>query len=94
VIYESVDEFYTGHGTASATAAPLVTAANAHKAYRFVRVRALPTNTGSVYVGPAGVSTVTGYPLAAGESVEIPVNSPAKVYVVSSDSCEFEWLAI
>lgn len=49
-----------------------------------VIVKALSTNTISVYVGDSGVSTSNGYELAPGEFVVLGINDPAQVYVRAS----------
>jgi len=46
-----------------------------------LRVKGLPSNSGNAYVGPAGVTTGTGYPLAAGEETTLDVSDVASVYV-------------
>jgi hypothetical protein len=91
----SVSEFNAGQGTTTpSTVTPIVAAGFGHKAYRFVKVRALATNAGSILVGPATVSASSGYPLAAGESVEIPIDSPEKVFVYSTGAYGYEWLSV
>ena len=58
--------------TTAGTELPIVAAASSFIVAGPVVVKALPTNTGLVYVGNAGdgtVSSSTGYPLAAGEQV-------------------------
>lgn len=46
-----------------------------------LRVKALPSNTGNAYVGAAGVTTGSGYPLAAGEEIDLSVSDVSSVYV-------------
>lgn len=47
-----------------------------------ITVKAMPTNTAKIYVGASGVTTATGYPLSAGESVFVPVDDVSKVYAI------------
>ena len=50
---------------------------------RGARVRAGNDNTGMIYVGPSTVSTVDGFPLDAGEEVDVQIRDIHKVYVVA-----------
>jgi hypothetical protein len=54
------------------------------KALKGVRVRAATANTTVVYVGPTGVTVESGYPLPAGEEVEVQIADVSKVYVTAS----------
>jgi hypothetical protein len=47
-------------------------------------VKALPGNTITVYVGPSGVTTSTGYPLIAEDSVCYQLSNTNLVYVIAS----------
>jgi hypothetical protein len=47
-------------------------------------VKALPTNSITVYVGPSGVTTSTGYPLAAGDSICYQASNTNLAYVIAS----------
>ncbi len=47
-------------------------------------MRAATANTAVVYVGPAGVTVASGYPLPAGEEVTIEIVDVSKVYVVAN----------
>ena len=81
----AVSEFWVGHGGADAVARPLVRREYApEKVYKGVRVRAATGNTAVVYVGPAGVTVDSGYPLPAGEEVEVEIADVSKVYVTAS----------
>ena len=84
IIQESVSEFAVGYGGADAASRPLVEARRARKALKGVRVRAATANTIVVYVGPAGVSVTSGYPLPAGEEVEVKIEDPSKIHVVAA----------
>ena len=81
----AVNEFWVGHGGADAVARPLVRREYApEKVYKGVRVRAATGNTAVVYVGPAGVTVDSGYPLPAGKEVEVEIADVSKVYVTAS----------
>jgi len=88
-VQENLQLVETGEreGSASATALPSV-------GCRFVSIMAFATNTGTVYVGdstvtvPGGTADQTsGWPLAAGKSVTLPVRANAnELYYICSDA--------
>jgi hypothetical protein len=49
-------------------------------------VKALPANTLTIYVGPSGVTTSTGYPLAGGDSICYQVANTNLVYVIAAST--------
>ncbi len=49
-----------------------------------VSVKALPTNTGVVYLGGAGVLASTGWELAAGAEVKIKISNTNALYVLAA----------
>lgn len=51
-----------------------------------VVIKALSTNGGTAYLGPAGVTTSTGYPLAAGEAISYGVANTSQLYLICSDT--------
>ncbi len=53
-----------------------------------ITVQAKGANTGDIYVGLVGVAAATGYVLAAGESVFLPVDNANKIYVDAEVSAE------
>jgi hypothetical protein len=65
------------------TASAVVLATNAVHGFC---VKALTTNALTVYVGPSGVSTATGYPLAAGESICYQASNTNLAFVISSNT--------
>lgn len=87
---ESVQEFVVGHGGVDAVSKPIVAAGYAPKAYKSVRVRAATANTIAIYVGPAGVTTDSGYPLPAGEELEVKIENPSRIHVVAEPSANCE----
>lgn len=70
--------------TAPATPAAATAIATTATANVGVLVAADDANAGTVYVGGSGVTVGTGVSLAAGDSVFLPVNDPAKIYCVGS----------
>lgn len=73
---------YGGQATATGTAAAL----GSQALQNGVTIQALSTNSGMVYVGPASVTTATGYPLAAGQAVAYNLANIADVYIVGTGS--------
>jgi hypothetical protein len=58
---------------------------------RGILVRADANNAGTVYVGGVRVTTTgvnAGLPLAAGDSIFIPVQDPSQVYLVASQASQ------
>lgn len=51
-----------------------------------VVIKALSTNGGTAYIGPSGVTTSTGYPLAAGEAISYGVANTSQLYLICSDA--------
>ena len=45
-----------------------------------VIIKALSTNTGDIEIGKAGFGVGTGFPLAKGEWVEIPIQNPSRIF--------------
>ena len=66
--------------TTSAAALPSQALANGYV------ITALPANTGTVYIGPAGVTASTGYPLVAGQSISYQVTNASAIYIVDATS--------
>lgn len=63
-------------------------------ATKSVTIKANAGNTGKVYVGhDANVTAATGFQLAAGESVEIAVDTLAKVFVIADAASQgYSWV--
>ena len=82
----AVPSFATGRKSSIGTTAVQITSST--HVSRGVQIIADSTNSVKVYVG---ISTVTansadgtdGFPLAAGESVVVPVSDPSLIYVVA-----------
>ena len=49
-----------------------------------VTVKALAANTGTIYVGLNPVTSLTGYPLAAGQSIYIKIHNSSLIYIDAS----------
>lgn len=88
-IYQvTMTDFFVGHATATSTPQPIM-AAGYSKIYKGVTVRCL---TGTVYIGPHGVTAASGFELPAGKELLIPIENPSKVYVVGDGT--YSWLAV
>jgi len=81
-----------GHGVKTVTTAGTDVALAASTAAKWVTIQAQTDNTGYVAVGASGVdatpATGTGVLLAAGESVTLPCDNLADIYVDSTVSGE------
>jgi len=71
---------YGNQITATVTAAAL----GSQALQNGVTIQALSTNSEIVYVGPAGVTSATGYPLAAGQAIAYNVANISSVYIVGT----------
>lgn len=57
-----------------------------------VTVRALSTNAGTIYIGPVGVTTATGFPLSAGDALSMDIANLNLLYAnadVSGDKVRY-----
>jgi hypothetical protein len=84
----AVPDFVTGRKSSIGTSAVQLTTATTHNS-RGVQIVANSTNTAVVYVGTSTVTAdaadgTDGFPLAAGESIVIPVIDPSTVYLIAS----------
>lgn len=70
---------YTAQQTATSSAVALASQALVNG----VVVTALSTNTNTVYVGPSGVTSSTGYPLIAGQSISFGVTNTDAIYIIA-----------
>jgi hypothetical protein len=75
---------FTGQQTVATTAAALPNQALVNG----VAVQALSTNTQTVYVGGSGVTSTTGYPLAAGQAISFAVANADSVYVLGQNATD------
>ena len=60
-----------------------------------VTVKALKTNSGTIYIGDASVDSSNGYPLEAGAQLAIAINNLNKVFVDASGASQsyaFAWV--
>jgi len=83
VVYNTFD---TSSQVITASAAPLTGMVDAVHNYL---LKAAPTNTGVVYIGPAGVTANTsagtdGFPLSAGQEVSIPINNTGVIFAIGT----------
>ncbi len=78
--YDIHNELYTGQVGAGLTPTPL---SPSRRLWKGILVKALSTNTVSVYVGPSSVSKDSGLELAKGEEVFIAIDDPSKVNAVA-----------
>jgi len=46
-----------------------------------VTIKAMPSNTGDIYVGDSAVSSSNGYPLSAGEEIHLKLRDLSKIYL-------------
>ena len=51
-------------------------------------ITASPTNTGTVYVGPSGVTSLSGYPLTAGQSISYAVTNLSAIYIIGTNGTD------
>lgn len=91
----SRNEFKIGSKTIDDSAAVALADRKLIEAKSYVLVQAGSDNSGDVFVGDSsGVDSDTGWRLDAGESVKIPIDDPAKVWVIGSDADQVvKWLA-
>lgn len=60
-----------------------------------VTVKALVGNTIAVYIGPAGISTATGYELIAGDSITVAVSNTNLLHLIASTTgASISWIAV
>jgi hypothetical protein len=96
---ETVDSFQHGRKSGVGTTAVALTTTSV-TATKGVQLRAADANTGVVYVGKSTVTTdsadaTDGYPLAAGESLFVPVDDASKIYLrATAASQKVFWFAI
>ena len=53
-----------------------------------VVIKALSTNVSAIYLGPSGVTTATGYPLFAGESISYGVTNLNAIYLIGANTTD------
>ena len=51
-------------------------------------ITANAANAGTVYVGPSGVTSSTGYPLAAGQSISYAVADLSSIYIIGTNTTD------
>ena len=75
---------YSGQQTLTLSAAALPSQALVNG----IVLTAKTSNTGTVYVGPAGVTTATGYPLIGGQSISYGVTNLNALYVIGTNTSD------
>lgn len=70
--------------SAQVTVATSAAALAANALTNGIVITASTANAGTVYVGPTGVTTATGYPLAAGQSISYGVTNSNAVFVIAA----------
>lgn len=75
---------YSGQRTLTTTAAALPSQVLSVG----IVITAQPANTGTVYVGPTGVTSATGYPLVAGQSISYSVSNLSAVFVIGTNTSD------
>lgn len=95
VLQEATITIRNGSNLDIDAAAEQLTTVDVH-CYKGVLVKADDDNQGDVYVGGAGVTAGTveatdGIRLKAGDSVFLPINHPASIYVIASVANQKAW---
>jgi hypothetical protein len=81
-----VNTFDTVSNIVNTTAAPLT---GFDEGSQGIQLKASASNTGTIYVGPIGVTANTaqptdGFPLAASEGIYYPINQTGVIYAISN----------
>lgn len=76
------------HGQKTVTTAGTAVAIGSSTTLRSITIKALPTNTGYIYVGGSGVDSSNGFVLGANESVSLDFDQLADVYIDSDNNGE------
>lgn len=87
--HETADRFIHGAKTVGTTRAQLTT--RDFKCFKGVMLKTPVANTGVVYIGGGSVTNnnadeTGGIPLAPGDAIGLPVESPSLLYVVADDA--------
>lgn len=80
-VSESPASAFPGSGRQAVTASAVALGSLA--ALRAVNIKAMSTNAASVFVGTSGVTTATGYELAAGDSITLPITNANLAFVIA-----------
>ncbi len=78
----SATAIFSGQQAATTSAAALASQALVNS----IAIIALSTNTGIIYVGPAGVTSSTGYPLSPGQAIGFVVANADAIYISGASS--------
>lgn len=62
---------------------------------RTCSIKALPANTGVIYVGGSAVAAANGYPLSAGDAVDIAIENLSDLWIdASANGQSVAWLVV
>ena len=91
--------FPTGFSNVTTGQLAVTTAAQALKGTyvgaSYLVVKSLKANTGTVYIGGAGVTDTTGYALDPGDSVVVPYNAVNGLFAIAAATGNsLTWLAL
>lgn len=82
------------HGAKTVTTSASALSSSTDRLVNGLTIKSVVGNAGVIYVGITGVTTSTGYPLAAGESVHVGATNPAEIFVIgSAGSQDARWIA-
>jgi hypothetical protein len=88
----SGQSFMTGNGTCTDAPVALIDQSFVREALRGVTVHSRKTNSDPMYISNGSTD---GFELLPGDSLLIPINSPASVFVFDGgDDCEYDWFSI
>lgn len=76
--------FFTGRLTTTTSAQQLPSNAMVNG----IVVTANPNNTGTLFVGPLGVTTANGYPLIAGQSLGFTIANSNAIYIIGTNTTD------
>jgi len=79
------------------TPQPLLDDSFALPVWKYVSIVAYADNQAEIYIGPINCPTDQGYPIAAGDKVEVPIDKASKIQVWSleNNSGDFvKWIGV
>lgn len=82
------------HGVTAVSVTPVPICAN-YPTSKGVLVMADAANTATIYVGKAGLTVDTGWPLPAGSGLHLSVDDPSKVFCLSTMANQYlRWIGV